>query len=345
MDTKDIIVIGTSAGGLEALTEIVRGLPGDLPASIFVVRHISPTNESLLPSLLQRASQLKISQARDREPIQRGCVYVAPPDRHLVLDEGCIRLAEGPKENRSRPAIDPLFRSAALSFRGRVIGIVLTGQLDDGTSGLWDVKSCGGSTIVQDPIEAVHPSMPRSALKNVTIDHCVPLSEMAQLLVRLVKQPVASDGADPSNEELEIENKIALGDPEALHRVEQIGKLTSFRCPECRGTLWELRQGAHLRFRCGNGHANTGDNLIAQQDESIETYLQAALDATGENPTLFRHLSENARLHGDLLAADHFLFQTAENERRAHLIQQALTNREKPFAAEAREKWEPAISF
>lgn len=329
MDGRDIIVIGTSTGGLAALRELVRELPRDLPAAVFIVQHIDPLTPSVLPALLAQSGQLEVAHAMDNEEIRNSRVYVAPPDNHLMIADGRVRLSQGPKENLTRPAIDPLFRSAALAFGGRVVGVLLTGELDDGTAGLWSIKDRGGITVVQDPREAEYPSMPQSAVKHVPIDYCLPLGEIGPLLVRLANEPAPKEKSETTAENLELENTIALNALEAFRLVEKLGKLTPFTCPDCHGSLWELRQGSVLRFRCRTGHAYTAESLIAEQRLTIEKLLKEAMRATEENPTLCRYLSEHARDYSDHLAADHFLYQTAENERRAHLILQLLHDHEK----------------
>ena len=329
MNGRSIIVIGTSSGGLAALKELLRELPRDLPAAIFIVQHLASMTPSVLPSLLKQGCQLDVTHATDQEPIRNSHIYVAPPDYHLMLEAGQIRLSAGPKENLMRPAIDPLFRSAALAFRSRVIGVLLTGQLDDGTAGLWSIKHRGGITVVQTPAEAEFPTMPQSAVKHVQIDYCLPLCEIAPLLVRLANEPNTEKAEETSDENLELENKISMGELEAFEVVEKLGRLTPFTCPDCHSSLWEATEGAFIRFRCRTGHAYTADSLIAEQRQTIGHLLTDAIRATEENPSLCRHLSEHARQHGDHLAADHFLYQTAENERRAHLINELLHDYEK----------------
>lgn len=342
MNARDIFVLGASAGGLQPLTELVRALPSDLNATVFVVCHIGVGAESTLPHLLAGAGQLKATHAIDGERFKTGHIYVAPPDHHLILEDGQIILSNGPKENRVRPAIDPLFRSAALAFRQRVVGVVLSGHLDDGTAGLWAVKYRGGVTVVQDPNEASSASMPRSALKHVQVDHCLPAAEIGLLLAQLARDPAPAVEGDGILADLEIENRIALGEPEALQHIDRIGKLTHFSCPDCRGALWELQNGSLVRFRCRSGDANTALNLIAEQSDITDNLLRAALRETEENPGLGHYLSECARRHQDYHAADLFLFQTAENERKAHLIHEALASQQKSFVVEEC-KWEDVM--
>lgn len=339
MNARDIIVVGVSAGGFQPLTELVRALPSDFNATIFIVRHVNAGAESTLPRLLEQTGQLKATHAKNGEKFKTGHIYIAPPDYHLILGDGQIILSDGPKENRARPAIDPLFRSAALAFRQRVIGVILSGRWDDGTAGLWAVKYRGGVTVVQDPNEASSSSMPRSALKHVQVDHCLPAGEIGSLLARLARDPAPAVEGDGIIADLEMENRIALGEPEALQHIDRLGKLTHFSCPECHGPLWELRSNSFVRFRCRSGHANTGENLIAEQNEITDNLLRAALRETEENPGLYHYLSESARQHNDQHGADLYLFQTAENERKAHLIHEALASHRKVFVVEE-SKWE-----
>jgi two-component system chemotaxis response regulator CheB len=191
----DIIVIGASSGGIESLIEVVAGLPQDLSAAIFVVLHVSPQSKSELPAILSRAGPLPAAHAKDDETIAPGRIYVAPPDLHLLLNSERVRLVRGPKENNTRPAVDPLFRSAALAFGPRVVGVVLSGSLDDGTAGLIAVKKRGGVAIVQDPADAVFPDMPRNAMEAVDVDHCLPKSEIAAVLARLSREPAKKEVA------------------------------------------------------------------------------------------------------------------------------------------------------
>jgi two-component system chemotaxis response regulator CheB len=213
MQRKDIIVIGTSTGGIDALQALVAELPRNLQAPIFVVLHVAPYSLGILPEILERAGPLPAANAKDWEQSKPGHIYVAPPDHHLLLDpSGYIRVTRGPRENRFRPAIDPLFRSAAQTYGARVIGIILTGWLDDGTAGLWAVKERGGTTVVQHPDDAFAPAMPLSAIKHVEVDHIVPMHEIAPLLVRLTNGPPREEGAQPVSEEMEMEVKIARED-------------------------------------------------------------------------------------------------------------------------------------
>jgi two-component system chemotaxis response regulator CheB len=236
-----------------------------------------------------------------------------------------MRLSQGPKENLTRPAVDPLFRSAALVFRTRVVGVVLTGELDDGTAGLWSVKYRGGTTVVQDPRDAEHPGMPRSAANNVKIDYCLPLSEIGPLLVRLANDAADEESVAPT-EKLEIENRIALDDPRALTRLERLGELTSLTCPDCHGSLWQLREEDFVRFRCRTGHAYTVETLMAEQDQALENILRDALRSADEKSTLARNLTGLPPRPDDQETKSERESTLRKAEKQVQLIQQVLNH-------------------
>jgi two-component system chemotaxis response regulator CheB len=233
MPNHDVIVIGASAGGVEALRTIASGLPADLPATILVVLHMSREGSGLLAPLIDRAGPLRAVQPSDGDRLEKGRIVVARPDHHLVLQDGHVRVMRGPKENRARPAVDPLFRSAALAYGPRVVGVVLTGSLDDGAAGLAAIKRRGGLAVVQDPRDALFPSMPRSALHAVRADHVVPVSEMAALLARAAASPAGS-GPGPDDETLRVEVAMSAGEPEDI---DKLGAQSPYSCPECGGVL------------------------------------------------------------------------------------------------------------
>lgn len=284
MQPRDIIVIGTSAGGLDALRRLTASLPGDLPASVFVVQHCSPSGQSLLAHILTRSGPLQAKNPMNHERISPSAVYVAPADRHMLIQDGHVFTSQGPKENRSRPAIDVLFRSAALAYGPRVIGVVLTGMLDDGTAGLMAIKQQGGLAIVQQPSDAAYPAMPQSALRYVKTDYCLPLSEIAAKLVQLAADPVEVQ-ARPSVR-LETEYRISLADTEAMEQIAALGKLAPFTCPDCQSVLWELRDKDFIRFRCRMGHAHSAHSLLASQDESIDNMVNSMHRARREQADL-----------------------------------------------------------
>ena len=328
MPTRDIIVIGASAGGIEALRVIAAGLPQDFPASIFVVLHTAPHAPGVLADILDRAGALPAVNAVDRERIQTGRFHIAPPDRHLVIEPNRIRLTRGPKENRFRPAIDPLFRSAVQVYGPRVIGVILTGNLDDGTAGLWAVKQLGGTTIVQDPKEAIAPSMPQSAMRHVRIDHCLPVAEIAPLLVRLTSTAIEEGGAYEVPKKMEIEVRIAKEDTALNAGVLKLGEPSNYACPDCHGVLLQLHEEKRIRFRCHTGHAYSVDSLLAEITEGVENSLWSAIRAVEESVLLLRHIGEHLTESENGNTAEKFLAQAQQAQRRADLVRQAAMTQE-----------------
>ena len=294
MAERNIIVVGASVGGVEALQRLVGGLPRHFHASIFVVLHLSRQSTSVLPEILTRVGSLPASHPRDGEPIRMGQIYVAPPDHHLLLDEGKVRISRGPKENRHRPAVDPLFRSAARWYGPRVIGVVLTGSLDDGTAGLLAIKKRGGLTMVQDPADAFCGDMPRSAMEVVDVDYVAPVDRIPELLRQLVPVQVAENGTGKSAR-LRKETEIAeLKNMDAIEDENRPGVPSQFACPECGGVLWEMNGEEILRFRCRVGHAFTASSLGVEQVEAVEGALWAAMRALEEGASLARRMAEKA---------------------------------------------------
>jgi two-component system chemotaxis response regulator CheB len=334
----DIIVIGASAGGVEALKEIMRELPADIPAALFVVLHVPAQSPSILPQILDREGPLSVGHAIDGEPIKPGRVYVAPPDNHLMVGRECVRVIHGPRENRYRPAVDPLFRSAAVAYGPRVVGVVLTGALDDGTVGMIAVKKCGGLAVVQDPHDAIYSGMPSSVMRNVRVDYCVPLAEVAPLLVRLSREP-AAEGVYAVDEDLRMENRIAEQEVEAddlIEAVEKLGKLSTFTCPECGGTLWELHDVDLLRFRCHVGHAFSADSLVAEQSDGLETALWSAVRALEEKMALARRMAERSRRRNFERAARGFDEKAREAQEQADIVRKLLLSaRDEPKPEES----------
>jgi two-component system chemotaxis response regulator CheB len=333
MPKRDIIVIGTSAGGIETLIELFRQMPKKLAASIFVVCHVSPYSPGVLPKLISRVGKLPATHATDREPIKPGHIYVAPPDRHLLIEDSLVRVTQGPKENRFRPAVDPLFRSAAYTYGSRVIGVILTGALDDGAAGLWAVKERGGLAVVQDPNEALFASMPLSALNNVEVDYQVPVSEMAPLLVQLTSESAEERGGSAMSDEMEIEIKFAAKGGPGNEDVERLGELSGFTCPECHGSLWQMHEGGILRFRCRTGHAYTAQALLADLSESVEEMLWGVIRGLEESSVLIEHIGQHLQQKGQGETAEDFQARAQDIQRRIELLQQALPGYEKPVVA------------
>jgi len=291
-----MIVIGASMGGIEALTRLVAQLPADLPAALFVVQHISPESPGVLPAILDRAGSLQAIRAVDGEAIEHGRIYIAPPDQHLLVKPGHICLSSGPRENLSRPAIDPLFRSAAVAYGSRVIGVVLTGYLDDGTSGLQAIKRCGGTAVVQTPADAIMPSMPQSAIQNVEVDHVLPLAEMGELLIRLVQRPAGQSPPIPTDILWEV--KAMEGVEDGIERQEELGKLVPLTCPDCGGALWEMYEGKLRRYRCHVGHAFTLRSMLAGQDEVVIESLWVALRSLEERIKILQTMARDEQQRG-----------------------------------------------
>ncbi len=326
----DIIVVGASAGGVEVLCQLVRDLPPDLPAAIFVVLHISPQATSVLPQILNRSRQKRYkdssflaAHAQDGEEIVQGRIYVAPPDHHLLIKEGYVRVTRGPKENSHRPAVDPLFRTAARIYGRRVVGVVLSGTLDDGTAGLVAIKLQGGVAVVQDPEDAMYSGMPTSAIENVAVDHILPVSDIAPVLMAMAKQPI-EEGEESVSQDMEIESDMAELELEAMQRSDRPGTPSPFACPECAGVLWELNEGGVLRFRCRTGHAYSVGTLLAEQAEAVEDALWSALRALEEKAALAKRMGIRARDRQQFYSAKHFEEQWQDLQQRATAIRQLI---------------------
>lgn len=326
---RDMIVIGASAGGIEALKTLLAQVPATLPATIFIVVHLSAESPGLLAQILAYGSQLPVVQATDQAPIQQGYVYVAPPDQHLLLEAGRLRLTHGPKENRFRPAIDPLFRSAAAAFGPRVIGVVLSGMLDDGTAGLWAIKDRQGIAIVQAPSDALYPSMPQSALRYVAVDHQLPISDMAALLAELVHPPLVQEGASPVGERLVIETNIALADNGLRSGVLQLGMPSFYTCPECHGVLIQIEEGRLMRYRCHTGHAYSPETLLAELSKSVEDGLWNTVRTMDEQVLLLQQLTAQGRATQEPAYADQLHAEAARVLANAQLIREVAVQQPK----------------
>jgi two-component system chemotaxis response regulator CheB len=322
MSGRDICVIGGSAGSIEAVTEVVRGFPPDFAGSVFVVVHFPGSVTSTLPRILDRAGALPARHARNDEPIERGRIYVTPPDCHMHLSDGHVRLSRGPKENGHRPAIDPLFRTAAHSYGPRVVGVVLSGNLNDGTAGLRAIKQRGGLAVVQSLESALYQGMPRSAIDHVEVDHVLPPSEIPLLLSELTLEPVTSLKVVPVSEDLALAqqaDEFALAD-----RHKQPGLPSTMTCPECHGTLWEVKEDDLVRFRCRVGHAYSDEALLVHQSEQLEAALWTALRSLEEHSALARRLAARANSRGHSHSASAFTEQAMDAEHHAAVIRRVL---------------------
>lgn len=320
---RNVIVIGASAGGVEALRSLVAGLPADLPAAVLVVLHVPPYGGSVLPAILDRSGPLPARHPAHEQPLTESAIWVASPDHHLAVADGQMMLTRGPRENGLRPAVDVLFRTAARARGAAVIGVVLSGVLDDGTAGLSAIAACGGVTVVQDPQDALYPGMPTSAIDHVDVDHVVPLTEMAGLLARLCKEEV-DDARVPVSPLLAIEADMALMDDEAMNHSDRPGRPSGFSCPDCAGVLWEIRDGEMVRYRCRVGHAWSAESLLGEQSEQLDSALWMALRGLEEKAALARTLHDRALERGSPLTAERFGEQAEDATRAASLIRSML---------------------
>lgn len=309
-----VIAIGASAGGVDALLEIAAALPARFPALVLVTQHVG-TYPSILPELMRTRGHLHATHPSDGDPAHPGTIYVAPPDQHLLLQGDRLHLSRGPKENHSRPAVDPMMRSVALACGPRAVGVVLTGQLDDGTVGLKAIKRCGGFAIVQDPATAVEPSMPASALANVEVDLQLRVDQIVPALVRIVTgtrhaAPDSLPGDVVREQEMleghdMIANLAAMADPSTL------------TCPDCGGGLWELKERNPLRYRCHTGHAFTAQSLAHAQEETTDHALWSGVRTLAESELLLRRVAQIARDRGDHAQAE-------AGERRADRVRERV---------------------
>ena len=323
---SQVIVIGTSAGGLSALKKLISQLPKDFPLPVLIVRHISPdAMGNVLLDELNKLNTVKCRHAKSGNNLKPGYLYLAPSDHHLLIGGNLKMLVtKGAHENRSRPAIDPLFRSAAVAFGTGVIGILLTGYLDDGTAGMKAINRCGGICIVQDPDEAEYPDMPRNALNNVKVDYCLPISEMGPLLLKIFQRKLPKSKPVPGD--VLIEAKIAERVLSDLSSVNKLGDQVPFNCPGCGGVLWQVGKDANLRFRCHTGHAYTAAYLLAEQTNKIEETMWTALRMFEERKNLLTEMARGkkgissqaalerlkmSQVHIDRLRA---ILKTTENE-------------------------------
>ncbi len=316
------IVIGASAGGVETLREVVSRLPADLPAPVFVVLHIPPYVESGLPHILSHCGLLEAIHPDDGAAIKAGSIYVAPPDHHLLIEGRRIGVKKGPKENRFRPSIDALFRSAAYTYGPRAIGVVLSGALDDGTSGLWSIERLGGVTVVQLPSEARFEQMPRSALEYVQVTHTLPSTEIGSLLSRLAGEPLPKGVAeitmdDDGKARMKIELEIAGAKSAFQKGVMELGALTPFTCPECHGALVRIGEGKMSRFRCHTGHAYTDSALLEGVMETTGEMLWQVIRSFEESLMLLNHMGNHLKQAGDPDRAETFFVKARELEKRS----------------------------
>lgn len=344
MPVPRLVVVGASAGGVEALCRLLALLPDDLPASVLVVMHVSPAAPSVLARILGRASRLPVEEALHGMAIEPGRVYVAPGGRHLIVDGDGLALVRGPRENGHRPALDPLFRSAARAHGPNVAGVVLSGNLSDGTHGLAQVAAHGGLTLVQDPAEALFDGMPRSAIAEVDVDEVRPLAGLAEAIARFARagkvelavsevqmRGVRDDADGPGGaettraaaDEVELDGVGAVDLGPATNEALG-GTLAPYTCPECNGNLWQIDDRKPVRFRCRVGHSYDEPALVQHKDAALEAALWTAVMALEENASLARQVAERAGRNGRRVAAARFTSRAALLDQRARTVRAVL---------------------
>lgn len=331
MSNRDIVVIGASAGGVDALQRLCSNLPADLDAAVFIAQHLSPSSRSLLPQILARSCALPVLAPVDGQRIEKGHVYVAAPDLHMLVRPDQILMRRGPYENRTRPAVNALFRSAAVAYGARVIGVVLTGLLDDGTEGLIAIKAVGGMSLVQDPAEAEWPSMLRNAVQRDHVDVIAPLAELAGHLTRLVSEPPRP--SVPLPEEYLIEDRIAAQDFAVMETdITTPGRPSKMSCPDCGGVLNEIEVDADVRFRCQVGHAFTPLGLEEAQSAELERALGVAVRTHRDRIKLFDQMRDKASARALPRAMERWDLAKAESEQMVGVLEQAMASLRKPVA-------------
>jgi two-component system, chemotaxis family, protein-glutamate methylesterase/glutaminase len=320
---RNFVVVGASAGGVEALRTLVHGLPSDFPAAVLVVLHLPAESPSALPLILRRAGSLPVSQAQNDSPLRNGHILVAPPDRHVIVFDNRVTLTRGPRENGHRPAVDVMFRSAARAKGAQAIGVVLSGALDDGAAGMVAITLRGGLGVVQDPADALHPAMPQNAIEAAHPEHVLPVEKIPALLCDLVQQEVHGPGAEPS-ELMEMETAMADLDPSALNDPDRPGEPAGLGCPDCNGSLFQIHEGGLLRFRCRVGHAWSPQSLLAEQAVSLEGALWMALRSLEEKAALSRDMSARATARGHDRTANRFADDGQEAINAANLVRDLI---------------------
>ncbi|MBV8107065.1 MAG: chemotaxis protein CheB [Hyphomicrobiales bacterium] len=319
---RRIIAIGASAGAISAIRALCQGLSSDIPAAICIVVHVGNRGQNLVAGVLGGSCPIPMETAVDGQTLEHGRGYVAPADRHLIVVGDTIRLGRGPRENLARPAIDPLLRSAGVSFGSGAIGVVLTGMLNDGAAGLADLKRCGGVTVVQNPAEAREPDMPLAALAASNIDYRAPLSELGALFNRITSEPPGPSPSPPDDIRLEVE--IALGKVEGTDATNRLANPVPLSCPACGGVLSQIRRSPPLRFRCQVGHAYTADTLANEQEGSVDEAMRVALRIVEERATLTHKMAEEARRGGLRQSAASFERASAESRVHVDTLREAL---------------------
>jgi two-component system chemotaxis response regulator CheB len=321
MANRDLLAIGKSAGGVEALLFLAEHFPRDFPAAILITIHLA-NHPSSLDEILQRVGRLPVRFVKEGEPLQKGQIHLAPPDRHFLIINGRAVLGHGSRENNCRPAIDPMMRSVAAGCGHRAIGVLLTGTLNDGASGLWAIKQCGGITVVQDPSDAAFPDMPLNALSRLQPDHVVKLAALPKLLNSLVYQSAGSPMPVP--ESIKFEMEIARGEPSTVEAMDRLGRRSPLACPDCHGVMWEIDEGNLVRYRCHVGHTYTAELMSMALDESLRRGLASALRALEERRALADRLERQAQRNGQPMLAASWARRAEEFQRELDVIRKAL---------------------
>ena len=326
---RNIVVLGASAGGVEAILNVISNIPDGADMALFVVQHIPAYSKSNLDKVLANHTSFNCKAAEDGEAIESGTIYVARADRHLLVEDGQVTVSKGPRENRFRPAVDTLFRSAAYTYGERVIGVVLSGALNDGTSGMWSVKRYGGISIVQDPDEAMFPDMPQGVMQYTEADYVLRAAEIGKKLGELVATPIKDteqrEGVKHAKLH-EIEIEIAKGKNGLNMGIIEHGKLSPLACPECHGALTQFEEGNLIRFRCHTGHAHTADSLLASIKDNVEKSMWEVMRGIEESNILLQRMSEKMKLNGQVQTAEEFTAQAKILQRQAVDIQKVIEN-------------------
>ena len=326
MRAHQIVVIGASAGGLQALSTIVSALPANLPASVLIVVHSSSNGPGVLPDILERISSLRVAFATDDEALVRGRIYIARPDFHLIVNRNTVSLVHGPRENGFRPAIDPTFRTAAREHGPRVIGVVLSGALSDGTYGLSMIKHHGGLAVAQDPTDAIIPSMPQSAIRHVDVDHVMAASDIGPLLDRLTRRSRWNTARATVPHVDKLEPQRRTDGTEVVDMTKLYGPPSALTCPDCGGALWEVRQDRVVRYHCHTGHQYAPENLVAGQSDAVDGALWTAVRILEEHVELKTRMSRRAADGGLLAVSEGFAEGARDAQRQAERIRAILFN-------------------
>jgi two-component system chemotaxis response regulator CheB len=291
-DHRDVVAVGASAGGVEALRALVAGLPPDYPGAVLVVLHLPRDAPSALPAILDRNGPLHAATAVDGEPLRPGRIYVAPNDHHLIVLDGHLRLTRGPAENGHRPAVDPLFRSIARAFGRRAVGVVLSGSRDDGAAGLTAIAARGGTAIAQDPADALYPWMPRAALEAVPTEHVAPAAKLGGLIAEVTAMDLPDESpAVPAGGDDLLEAEVRIAELGPLTSDELALPPSGYGCPSCGGALFQYALEPLPRFRCRVGHAWSVESLLDEQAIALEGALWMALRALEEKSALSRRMA------------------------------------------------------